>query len=34
MSRELNKKYSTVTPTLLNCLFDAVKLTKHPDIDQ
>ena len=34
MSRELNKKYSTVNPTLLNSLFDAVKLTKHPDIDQ
>ena len=31
---ELNKRYSTVNPTLVSCLFGAVKLTKHPDVDQ
>ena len=31
---KLNKKYSIVNRRLVNCLFGAVKLTKHPDLDQ
>ena len=31
---ELNTKNSIVNLTLVNCLFGAAKLTKHPDIDQ
>ena len=30
---ELNTKNSIVNLTLVNCLFGAVKLTKHPNID-
>ena len=32
---EVNKNFQIDSyPTLANCLFSAVKLTKHPDIDQ
>ena len=32
---EINKNFNISSyPTLENCLFGAVKLTKHPDIDQ
>ena len=31
---ELNESYSIIRPTLVNCLFGAVSLTKHVDIDK
>ena len=31
---ELNKMYTRTTPTLVNCLFGAVSLTKNTDIDK
>ena len=31
---ELNKLYSKATPTLVNCLFGAVSITKNADIDK
>ena len=32
---EINKNFNISSyPTLENCLFGAVRLTKHPDIDQ
>ena len=31
---ELNKLYSRTTPTLVNCLFGAVSITKNADIDK
>ena len=32
---EINKNISiSIYPTLENCLFGAVKLTKHPDVDE
>ena len=31
---ELNKIYTKTTPTLVNCLFGAVSLTKNADIDK
>ena len=31
---ELNKLYAKTTPTLVNCLFGAVSITKDSDIDK
>ena len=31
---ELNESYSIIRPTLVNCLFGTVSLTKHVDIDK